>query len=307
MIRSIFKLSGFGGSNSGSGNGLPLEVADEAARLALTPVSGMRVKQADTGMVWGYEGGNYYPAPILDYNLDSGQVLQDQVYKSQDYPAGGSGTFIPITFSGTILPHQKFSDNIVLFIGVGAVDIEDTEITYVSPYIVLDNFAAQIGDDGSANITLDCALTTENVDAILEILDSHPGAISGIISLLGDNGAPTARAAVTLPGSVANFGGTYPVNGSYNGNARYAGTSDEAPNNDWEIRWDAAGTKWEIVNVTTSDTVLWSEATSFESNPWDDLDWYDSIGVTSVSLTQGSMPNAFQQSLTTKGLTIYTN
>ena len=46
--------------------GLPIEVADEAARLALTPVEGARYKQLDTGTVWSYLPNNgWFPAPLL--------------------------------------------------------------------------------------------------------------------------------------------------------------------------------------------------------------------------------------------------
>ena len=285
--------------------GLPIDVADTAERLALTPANKMRVEQASDGMVWAYVGATWYPAPILDFDLFESSVLADQVFKSQNQPFGSSGSYIVLSVPTTILPAQAFCDYAASFIGSGTVTIADSGVTYIDANYVYSKFSAQIQAGNACSITLDCSLLAGNVSDILAAIDTYPAAISGTLTLTGSNEPPTPRVAVSLPFGVFSFGGDYPVGPEYNGQPTYIGYSTEFPYDNFEIRWDGAGNKWEIWNITQNSNPCWSAGS--EVNPWDVTTWLDWVGAVGFIAIQSSLQNAALVSLISRGLTVYTN
>lgn len=286
--------------------GLPIEVADETERLGLTPVNEMRVLQANDGMAWAYIGGGWLPAPALDFELSSNNVLSGQVYRSLDNPFTTYGTFIPLTVPGYITPEQKFCDYISLFVGAAAPNINDSDVTYISAsYLVSANAFAQMKVNNSFSITLNCALSTSNVDDILSELVALGISLSGTLNLLGLNGAPTPSSATELPGATDNFGGVYQVVGQEDGKNKYSGASTEPPYYNIEIKWNTASNNWSIYNVDLSSQLYYSQGS--EINPWDVMTWFGGIGPASFVATQASATNAALQILLNQGVSVSTN
>ncbi len=73
--------------------GLPIEVADEAARLALTPSYGTRVTQLDTGVTYVFEE-EWYPNPALLYATEPSDVATGVFFQSRTHPSATEGAFV---------------------------------------------------------------------------------------------------------------------------------------------------------------------------------------------------------------------
>lgn len=103
-----------GGASAPTGE--PLLVADTAERLALTPTTGMRVRQLDDNIVYAYDGSVWFKAPYLEANTSPSQVATGVQFQSDSYPNVTYGTLVEVNVTSTkILPNQAFADNIEKF------------------------------------------------------------------------------------------------------------------------------------------------------------------------------------------------
>lgn len=295
-------------SGGGAPTGLPLEVADEAARLALTPQNGARVKQVDTGMIYGYvaeEGGLWNPAPDLTQITEPEQVLEGYGFQSATHPTFTYGT---LTLPGSILPGVKWLENIEKFIGYGGVSlpaltVSDTAITFIDPAIVLRNFNAQAAATPyGIYVELSCSLDASNVDLILDALNTSGFTVTGgAIELTGSNAAPTKQDVLVLPSSSLGFGGTYARTGTDGqGRGIYSGNAMDAPYDSFRIEYDYMNAMWKIINDTAVMEVAYS--VSSEMFPW-----VDSFTDATNSYTPDQLENAAKLSLIAKGLAVNTN
>lgn len=297
-------------SGSSESTGLPIEVADEDARLALTPVSGSRVKQLSDGMVWAYEGAVWYPAPGLTDDLSPENVASPYSYRSRDNPFSATGTFVPLTTPSSILPQQKWADYIEEFVGVGHdgspfISIYDTNVTYIDPSLVLRLYAAQQVVSSTCSISLQCGLEASCVDGILAALASYGGVVtSGSINLTGASFPPTKQDAFSLPaGTTWNFEGVYTRYATdFTGRGEYNGLATEYPNHTFTILYNVASTRWEITDSNTATLIAYSENNNTDQFPWETA-YTD--GTSTYNATQ--LENVDKLALIALGLSVTTN